>query len=509
MPPSTSTGGWLSGKRRSALFFLGFVIVLSYLTYFHRYWQPQAVFWDENYHIASAQKYIHGVYFMEQHPPLGKLLIAAGETLLSPNEKTDQFLGTDYGTDFGQGFSFAGYRFFSALLSWWAAALLFIIFLMITREALYACLLTFFYIFDNALIVHSRGAMLEGPLQFFVLLTILAFFLALRWKDRGRLFWVASALFGVSFALTVTTKVLGLILLLLIPSLFVLLYPRWKKMLVFLAWMVPCFLFVYCSVWYVHFARGNTINPALPDNGYYQASEGYKQILFYRTNKSLAGFPVMLRDSLKYVGHYNRGAPRLDLCKVDENGSHPLLWPVGARSINYRWETPSGQEYKYLYLQANPAVWWIAFLGVFLGAAFAAASFLLPLERPLRHRMLLLIFLGLYISFMIAVSRIDRVLYLYHYFIPLLFSFIILGIVFDEIRVIGQRVLSENARMFTLLTIAALVFGAHEFYRPLTYYEPLTNAQVERRAFFRWWELHCVNCPKVSPLVVPSRQPGQ
>jgi dolichyl-phosphate-mannose--protein O-mannosyl transferase len=165
-------------KRWHVLLFLGLVLALSYLTYFHRYWNPPNVFWDENYHIASAQKYLHNVYFMEQHPPLGKLLVALGEKIFHPNLQTDQFLGTDYGNNF-DGFSFVGYRFFSALLSWWTAPLLFLIFLTLLRNPLHSALLSFLYIFDNAMIVHMRGAMLEGPLIFFCALTILFFLLFL------------------------------------------------------------------------------------------------------------------------------------------------------------------------------------------------------------------------------------------------------------------------------------------------------------------------------------------
>ena len=136
---SAKTAASTAWKPWHAWLFLGFVILLSYFTYFHRYWEPQAVFWDENYHIASAQKYLHGIYFMEQHPPLGKLLIALGEKMLHPNEKTDQFIGTDYGTDFAAGFSFAGYRFFSALLAWWTAPVMFLLFAMLRRSDSLRC----------------------------------------------------------------------------------------------------------------------------------------------------------------------------------------------------------------------------------------------------------------------------------------------------------------------------------------------------------------------------------
>ena len=126
--PTSADSRW---KRWHSVLFFVVVLLLSYFTYFHRYWEPKAVYWDENYHIASAQKYLHKTFFMEQHPPLGKMLIALGENMFHPNEASDQFLGTDYATDFSQNFSFVGYRFFSAFLAWWGAPVMFLIFLVL------------------------------------------------------------------------------------------------------------------------------------------------------------------------------------------------------------------------------------------------------------------------------------------------------------------------------------------------------------------------------------------
>ncbi len=488
--------------------FLGFTVALSFFTFFWRYWQPPYVFWDENYHIASAQKYIHGVYFMEQHPPLGKLLVALGEVMLHPNDKTDQFLGTDYGTNFPPGFSFVGYRFFSALLSWWAAPLFFLIFYWITRRnPLAACLLSFLYIFDTALIVHSRGAMLEGPLLFFTALLILTFFLLYDLPQKRSTFIWLSVLFGVALGLALTTKVLALIFILLIPPLLWKMRKRMDRIGAFLGISFAAFLLVYCSVWEIHFSLGKTINPQLPDQGYYQASDQYKAILTARRTSSFFAFPVLLRDSLKFVTHYNNGAPRLDLCKEDENGSPWFFWPLGARTINYRWETPGDGNYRYLYLVPNPVIWGAAFIGLALAASMLLAQVFFPPKKPLQRPFLLAVFLGIYICFFIAVSRIDRVMYLYHYFIPLQISFVLLGLVYEELQTVGRRIITLDGRTTGLMVLAGAMFLGFLAYRPFAYYQPMSDAQVTRRAIVPLWELHCVNCQNQSLLVVPTKKP--
>ena len=514
-----------------------FIIIASFFTYFWNYAYPPNVFWDENYHIASAQKYLHGVYFMEQHPPLGKLLVALGEKIIHPNARTDQFLGTDYGTNFPAGFSFAGYRFFSALLAWWTAPVLFILFLLLTRNALWGTFLSFLYVFDNALIVHMRGAMLEGPLLFFSALTIVGFLLVIRslekrsaiptsprlrgagsdqrsatanWKLRAKSFTAATIFFGIFFALAMTTKVVSLVFILLVPVILYRIFIRnsqfairnWPLALRFLLIFVISFAVPYIAIWQTHFSLGSQINPSLPDLGYYQASAPYKKILKTHTNASLLSFPVMLRDSWKFVAHYNGGAPRLDLCKADENGSPFYFWPLGARSINYRWETPDGNSYRYLFLQANPVVWWTSFAAVLIAGSLLLCSVIAPPKNPLPHRFELTTFLGLYVAYMLAISRITRVMYLYHYFLPLLFSFVILALVFMDLRQIGRIVLLEASKTLCLMVLGGLIFLSFQFYRPLTYYLPIIDEQFQRRVIFSLWELHCVHCEKVSGLVV-------
>ncbi len=494
------------GKR--LLLLLGLITGIGYFTYVHGFSNPPAFFWDENYHIASAQKYLNGVYFMEQHPPLGKLLIAAGEGILNQNPVDNQFLGTDYGTEIPTGFSFAGYRLFPVLLAWLTAPLLFLIFRKLTKSDLFAALLSSLYLFDNALIVHLRGAMLEPALLFFSVLTILAF-LHLRDEKNPQRFNAFAALFGIAFGCVLSTKVVGLVLILLVPALIWHLRKNRNALQRFAAIGGMAFLVVYIGVWQTHFALGRTINPALPDMGYYQASVEYKAIITAGAQHSLRWFPVMLRDSLAFVGHYNGGVPRLDLCKTEENGSPWFLWPIGARSINYRWETPDGGLYQYLYLQVNPAIWWISFAGIIAAVGLLLSSFVGDTKSVLNDRPLLLTFMALYGGYMAAISQIPRVMYLYHYFLPLIFSFCILALVVMELKRIGPWIISASRRTALLVGLCVIVFVSFQFYRPLSNYEPISDGAFGKRALLDVWELHCTNCPRFSPFVQVPLQNGQ
>jgi len=97
-------------------------------------------------------------------------------------------------------------------------------------------------------------------------------------------------------------------------------------------------------------------------------------------------------------------------------------------------------------------------------------------------------------------------MYLYHYFIPLLFSFILFGLVVMEIQMIGKFKITEHGRALTLLSIAALIFVSFHFYRPLTYYEPITDEAFQKRVIFPLWEMKCANCDRESILVKPRKE---
>ena len=180
--------------------------------------------------------------------------------------------------------------------------------------------------------------------------------------------------------------------------------------------------------------------------------------------------------------------PRLDVCKPDENGSYPLAWLVGDKSINYRWEK-SGDGVRYMYLQANPITWFLGLAGIILSLILIIGR--VVFKTPLKNNNLfyfITTFTTLYVIYMAIMLRIERVMYLYHYFIPLLFSFILAFLVFNYI--FEDKVVNKSKKLYIgLIIMTIIIVGTYKFFSPLSYYQPLTTKQFKQRIWFDFWKL--------------------
>lgn len=475
------------------------VLTASYFTYFKWYDYPPSVFWDENYHISSAEKYLEGVMFMETHPPLGKLFISLGEYLIHPNDNIDKsgFTKTDYIKEFPSGYSFAGVRFFSALFAWLSAVIFFYILYFASKNPHISLLFSSLYIFENALITHSRSAMLEGSHLFFILLTLLYF--VYLWQKKNKITLINYFIFGLLTGFVISIKASGAIVFFLFPFLFALDWKQQGAVLTLTARgifnvlkaiilkgivMTIGVLIIFLTVWHIHFALGKiTI-----DDKYYKASDEYKEIMNMGATDKLKNFPILFRDNLIYMADYNKGVPKFDVCKPGENGSYPLSWLVGDKSINYRWEK-SGDGVKYMYLQSNPAIWFLGLMGIILSLVLITGKVIF--KTPVKNKKLFYLitaFSAVYIVYMITMLRIERVMYLYHYFIPLVFSLILAFLVFNYI--FEEKIANKSKIIFFGLMIAVLaVIWTYKFFGPLSYYQPLTTEQFEKRMWFDFWKL--------------------
>ena len=488
------------GKKTNILILYSLIVLItSFFTYFKDYDYPPNVFWDENYHIASAQKYLTRIMFMEPHPPLGKLFVALGEYIIHPNDgitpvELFKFTQTDYISSFPAEYSFAGVRFFSALFAWLSAIVFFYIFYFISKNPHTSLLFSSLYLFENALIAQSRAAMLEGSHLFFILLAVLYFVYLVQKTSRKTLF--NYFVFGLLVGFTISIKATGAITIFLFPFLFALdqkeRLTKWTASKLFLLrkLVLNCLFFAFGVVvifgltWYVHFSLGRVAT----NDKYYRASDEYRQIMDDDLVSDPKYFMIMLKDNLAYMKNYNKGVPKLDVCKEGENGSYPLLWSLGGKTINYRWNK-NGDSVKYLYLQSNPAIWFLGLVGIVLSLVLIIGK--IVFKNPIKNKRLfylMISFSSLYVIYMAIMLKIERVMYLYHYFIPLLFSLILSFLVFNYI--FEEKLANKSKKIYLCLIIMVIIIiGTHKFFSPFTYYEPLTTNQFKQRMWFNFWQL--------------------
>lgn len=483
---------------------LGVVGVVSIAVFLQGFFIPQDFFWDENYYLPPAQRYLNRVFFMESHPPLGKLLIAAGEALTSPNADTTQFINSDYAKDPPEGFSFVGYRLIPTLFAALSAVLLLGIFLQLSSSVFRAACFSALYLFDNALVLHSRGAMLEGIQLFFILAAILSM---LRARD-GHSRTLAPVLMGAFFGCAIVTKENAIFIAPILALPLLRLTTTVHRLRYILLSGIAATLSVI-SVWAYSFSLGQVINTNLEKGGWYEASPELKQAVLAKDYSPVALY-YFIRDSLHFVHKYHSKVPQLNYCKVDENGSYPLLWPLGARAINYRWEKLSDGTTRYLFLQANPVVWGIALVGLLASIAIVAARALgMRYRAPLPHADLIYALLLSYALYIAATLSIDRVFYLYHYFIPLLLTFILAQLLFESVPAAVGASPSPLRKNLLAAMVPALSLAAFMLYKPLTYYEPISSAQFNRLRLLSLWDLIPLGSPKTNPFARPLQTQGE
>jgi dolichyl-phosphate-mannose--protein O-mannosyl transferase len=618
--------------------------------------KPQSLFWDENYHIASANRYMRGEYFMEYHPPLGKLIIALGEKMFNLNTNLDTSLvsgftekscvnGTCYSKDacpkdksctteksvgndqdsipyisgmdvkFKNGyvpqngeqaqFNFFGVRFFPVLFAWLCSIILFYIIYLLTKNQHVAFVFSLGYVFDNALIVHSRGAMLDGIQLFFVLISLAYLIRSFQNNLYGFKHYI---ILGLLIGLVVATKVNGLILaplalLLALKEFFTLSKQTQDYVKAFVQKFVPLFIisfvfnyisskfllsirslkditdpvvienltirnnssslifafftiittilifyfgnkainslfssslqkvesftqqnwnkfvdylvgifgkiaaftisliFIFGFVFFIHF---NIAKAPIGTNTFAKfTSEQTKEAIKKGETGNLGNFISHLQENLKYISESQKGVPSWDPTKGDnEAGSLPITWPIGNHAIRYyasaytKSEVVAGQPNQnirytsYLYLVVNLTVWLLVLIGVILSLVLIISRFVFghKIEDSVESKKSfwwVTLFTGLYAAYMISVMQIERVMYLYHYFLPLIFGLIGSAVLFDYYFQKRNKLIMIGILIF----IAILIFLNFLYFAPFSYNFDFTEETFDARRWLKYWGL--------------------
>jgi dolichyl-phosphate-mannose-protein mannosyltransferase len=366
--------------------------ILALITRFWGLFTPREVVWDEVHYERFAGAYFTGNYYIDVHPPLGKLLFAGAAKLLGisgavlANEQPAPLL-----------------RVLPAL----AGALLIPLAYLLLREigngrrsAAFGAMLL---LVDNAMLVESRFILPDIILLFFGMFAVLAYAIARRSSGTARLMWIAGA--AAAGGIAVSIKWTGLSALGLVGIVWAL--ESWRdrrgasrRIFVEAAMLAVIPAAIYVGAFAVHFA--------LLPNRHSATDSSFVESFITVHHQMQSGNAAMAAD-------------------VHPAASKWYTWPIAKHGIGYWHQTDSaaGTE-SWIMLFANPLVWW----GVLFGAGAVIVALIRRAQSLTPRRQVLAVLGAGYLCNLLPFALIQRPMFLYHYLFALIYSelFVTVGI---------------------------------------------------------------------------------
>ncbi|XP_053954474.1 protein O-mannosyltransferase 1 [Anastrepha ludens] len=183
------------------------LFVLSLCTRFYKLSMPRHVVFDELHYGKYISFYMRNIFFFDQHPPLGKQLIAAVAHAASgyDGNYTFQHIGAEY----SENVPIFWLRFVPALCGSALAPIVYKLLLAARLSEWFAFLGGLLVILDNALLTQSRFILMESMLLFFAT-SGLYYMLRFQGGRFGSPLWLVSGLAAVScFTFAASVKYAG------------------------------------------------------------------------------------------------------------------------------------------------------------------------------------------------------------------------------------------------------------------------------------------------------------
>ncbi|MGC3980090.1 MAG: phospholipid carrier-dependent glycosyltransferase [Steroidobacteraceae bacterium] len=491
---ASSPAAQTAARLYSALCYL-LVFSIAYCCFVVHRADPPRIFWDENYHVTSAERYLEGLAHFEPHPPLGLMFIAAGEAWSGANTDIDKHILVTTkqisGDDLPKDFSFAGMRLMPSLFAAFGALAFFALMYELTQHRLHALLLSSLYLFENAFTVHFRAVHLDSFQMFFSIVALWQFMRY--WRRVTPLHAGHYALLSIWCALAIMVKVNAIVLLAMFPILYFKdagTQPRaWSQHLrdfavKSAAACIALALVCFC-VFYVHALNTRQMPDASTSAGRQDIenmSPAYRTYLEQQQTLTPGMVFIIAKDYFMFMDKDHKGVPKLDTNKPGENGSHPLHWPFHDRNINYRWDSADGKT-AYVELVGNQLSWYSGTAAVIFSLVLIInfRLFAIPPRSSLRTYHLIEVFSTLYVAFMLLHSWIitQRVMYLYHYFLGLMFSYVLLALLWQYLSEVYAGFAKHRTAI--LAWACGAYFISYLFFLPLSNHWPLTKEECERR----------------------------
>ncbi|KAJ3130402.1 hypothetical protein HK098_002631, partial [Nowakowskiella sp. JEL0407] len=184
--------------------------ILAAIVRLYRIGTPTSVVFDEVHFGGFASKYIKGKFFMDVHPPLGKLLLAAAGTLAGFNGDFDfKEIGKDY---LEPKVPYIAMRLLPGILGVFLVPIAYITMRNCGFSNVSSILSSVLLMFENAFATQSRLILLDSILVFFIGLSTMMWTDFLSNQDEPFQFtwWYPLVMTGISLGLALSVKWIGL-----------------------------------------------------------------------------------------------------------------------------------------------------------------------------------------------------------------------------------------------------------------------------------------------------------
>lgn len=478
-------------ERLQQLICYALVAVVSTVLFIMDRDRPDRPYWDENYYVTSAQRYLESTAQFASHPPLGLMLIAAGEKFTGTNAGLDSTSLTARlqvrGEDLPLGFSFSGLRLMPAIFAAASAMLFLGLMMALTQRPFIALALSALYLYENAFMAHLSAAHLDAFQIFFLLTAIWCVLSSVR-RNRLQDPWLDFA-FGLSLGLAVMVKANAVVFA--VMGLW-LVGRRWRRARIegrqrclgrastSLALMLSGVMIASAGVLALHAANSWKFPDLNSDAGKRHAAYFSAAHTDYLRQSSGLNPRVLFHignDYLRFMASDLAGVP-----KGKKEDSAVLLWPLHDKPLSYRWDS-NGAETRYVQLAGNLVNWSAGLLALLTGAASVVIR-----RFSQRHGLrceqdaaLLEVLLLTYVVYMAVHAWLgtQRIMYLYHYFPALLLTYLMVPLAF-------AAPVKARGHCLVLGHVAALGFAASSvamsaFIWPINRHEALSHEDCHKR----------------------------
>ncbi|WCT72706.1 phospholipid carrier-dependent glycosyltransferase [Sphingomonas naphthae] len=446
----------------------GLVMAVATMLMFAGLGRIRAPIWDESYYLTAVARTEAGQAQFASHPPLGLMLIAAGDWLTGGNETIDQrhmaAVKSIAAEAMPADYRYSGPRHAAALAGVIAAGLFFLLVVALTSSLWTGLLASTLTLFDTALIAQFRAGHLDPFQLMFVLAALLCLVRACGTRSRG-------AEIGLGVAIMAATLVRANALILLLPALVPIglaLRSDGRAEAVAAAsriagGAVVAFL-VVAMLWLATCRQPPIAGTAAGDADRRAMTETARQWADHERDMSGRVMLALLESYRRYIVADLAGTPR-----EDANGSVPAEWLIGQRPITYRWDA-EGAKVAYLALTPNLIAWLASLAGVVEGIGLLATRRATTRDAPLIAALLLLWGGTMLLHLWLAETR---VMYLYHHMIALVAG--------QALAVMALAYLSGRWRERLTIIVAALALGHFFLAAPLAFHRPLSAGECAWR----------------------------